>query len=169
MNSRAANESSLVVSFIHLAEMEPVLATFLPEAPAEMLRILDRAAQQVVFHQYPNYERVLEMALRSSAIHVRISDLPLVEPLRDLRQMHLNQLVRVQAVVSSVGLVMPQLDLVKYNCLKCGAIIGPFTQTPSNELKPGPCLECQSNGPFEINMGQVSSLSNVIQYYKYNA
>ena len=62
-----------------LASMEQVLAYFLPEAPAEMLLNLDEAATEVVFSMYPNYERIAQ------SIHVRISDLPLIEEIRSLR------------------------------------------------------------------------------------
>ncbi len=46
--------------------------------------------------------------------------------------------------------------MIKYDCLKCGFILGPFYQKQDQEVKPGTCPECQANGPFEINMEQVS-------------
>jgi len=45
--------------------------------------------------------------------------------------------------------------MVKYNCSKCSFILGPFFQSQNQEVKPGSCPECQSLGPFEINMEQV--------------
>ena len=59
--------------------MEHVLAYFLPEAPAEMLKIFDEAAKDIVLNMYPNYDKIVK------EIHVRISDLPLIEDLRSLR------------------------------------------------------------------------------------
>ena len=50
-----------------------VLAYFLPEAPAEVLKIFDEGARDVVFLQYQNYEKI------HKEINVRISDLPLIE------------------------------------------------------------------------------------------
>ena len=85
-------------------------------------------------------------------IHVRITDLPLVEELRSLRQLHLNQLIRTSGVVTSSTGVLPQLSLIKYDCDKCSYILGPFVQTQNQETKPGVCPECQSRGPFNINM-----------------
>ena len=44
------------------------------------------------------------------------------------------------------------MSIIKFNCQKCGFTLGPFTQNQENEVKPGSCPECQSNGPFELNM-----------------
>ncbi|KAM6197342.1 LOW QUALITY PROTEIN: DNA replication licensing factor MCM2 [Sarcoramphus papa] len=140
------NRESLVVNYEDLAAQEHVLAYFLPEAPAEMLKIFDEAAKEVVLAMYPKYDRIAQ------EIHVRISHLPLVEELRSLRQLHLNQLIRTSGVVTSCTGVLPQLSMVKYNCSKCSFILGPFFQSQNQEVKPGSCPECQSLGPFEINM-----------------
>lgn len=71
------------------------------------------------------------------------------------RQLHLNQLIRTSGVVTSCTGVLPQLSMVKYNCNKCSFILGPFFQSQNQEVKPGSCPECQSLGPFEINMEEV--------------
>ena len=73
------------------------------------------------------------------------------------RQLHLNQLIRTSGVVTSCTGVLPQLCMVKYDCVKCGFVLGPFYQSQNQEVKPGTCPECQSLGPFEINMEQVIS------------
>lgn len=140
------NKESLAVNYEDLAAREHVLAYFLPEAPAEMLKIFDEAAKEVVLVMYPKYDRI------AHEIHVRISHLPLVEELRSLRQLHLNQLIRTSGVVTCCTGVLPQLSMVKYNCNKCNFILGPFFQSQNQEVKPGSCPECQSLGPFEINM-----------------
>lgn len=77
--SRLENKESLLVNYEELASREHVLAYFLPEAPAEMLKILDEAAKEVVLAMYPKYDRI------AHEIHVRIGNLPLVEELRSLR------------------------------------------------------------------------------------
>ncbi|KAJ8786206.1 hypothetical protein J1605_006426 [Eschrichtius robustus] len=140
------NRESLVVNYEDLAAREHVLAYFLPEAPAELLQIFGEAALEVVLAMYPKYDRI------ASRVHVRISHLPLVEELRSLRQLHLNQLIRTSGVVTSCTGVLPQLSMVKYNCNKCGFVLGPFCQSQNQEVKPGSCPECQSAGPFEVNM-----------------
>ncbi|XP_041080079.1 DNA replication licensing factor mcm2 [Polyodon spathula] len=140
------NRESLVVNYEDLAAREHVLAYFLPEAPAEMLKIFDEAAKEVVLAMYPKYDRI------AHEIHARICNLPLVEELRSLRQLHLNQLIRTSGVVTCCTGVLPQLSMVKYNCNKCNFLLGPFFQSQNQEVKPGSCPECQSLGPFEINM-----------------
>ncbi|XP_064614879.1 DNA replication licensing factor mcm2-like [Liolophura sinensis] len=143
-----ANRESLVIDYNMLASAEQVLAYFLPEAPAEMLINFDEAAKEVVFNMYPNYEKI------AKEIHVRIAELPLIEELRSLRQLHLNQLIRTSGVVTSSTGVLPQLSVIKYDCNKCNFVLGPFYQSQNQEVKPGSCPECQSLGPFEINMEQ---------------
>nr|CAD7408822.1 unnamed protein product [Timema poppensis] len=142
------NQSSFIVEFPILANKEQVLAFFLPEAPFEMLKIFDEVAKDLVLTIFPSYGRV------TSEIHVRISELPLVEELRSFRKIHLNQLVRTTGVVTATTGVLPQLSVVKYDCSKCGYVLGPFVQSQSSEVKPGSCPECQSTGPFMINMEQ---------------
>ncbi|KAL1396314.1 hypothetical protein pipiens_010602 [Culex pipiens pipiens] len=142
------NKSSFVVSYTDLANNQHVLAYFLPEAPFQMLEIMDKVAKEMVLSIYPTYERV------TNEVHVRISDLPLVEELRTFRKLHLNQLVRTLGVVTATTGVLPQLSVIKYDCVKCGYVLGPFVQSQNTEVKPGSCPECQSGGPFSINMEQ---------------
>jgi len=142
------NKSSFEVDYNILASECQVLAYFLPEAPTEVLEIFDEAAKTVVLNMFPHYERI------AKDIHVRISELPLEEDLRSLRQLHLNQLIRTSGVVSGSSGVLPQLSMIKYDCVKCGYVVGPFYQSQNEETKPGTCPECQSLGPFEINQEQ---------------
>ncbi|KAK5650844.1 hypothetical protein RI129_001873 [Pyrocoelia pectoralis] len=142
------NESSFVVEFPTLAREQHVLALFLPEAPTPMLEIFSKVAKEIVLSMYPSYERV------TSEVHVRISELPLIEELSVLRKLHVNQLIRTVGVVSATTGILPQLSVVKYDCKKCGFILGPFVQTQDEEVQPGACPECHSMGPFMINMEQ---------------
>lgn len=73
------NKSSFELDYNKLASEEHVLAYFLPEAPLEMLSIFDEATKSIVLAMYPQYERI------AKDIHVRITDLPLVEDIRSLR------------------------------------------------------------------------------------
>ena len=73
------------------------------------------------------------------------------------RQIHLNTMIRIGGVVTRRSGVFPQLQQVKYDCNKCGAILGPFFQNSYSEIKVGSCPECQSKGPFTVNIEQVSS------------
>merc|ERR1719322_540892 len=142
------NGASFEVDYNILASEYQVLAYFLPEAPTEMLQIFDSAAKSVVLSMFPRYELI------QKEIHVRITELPLVEELRSLRQLHLNQLIRTGGVVTASTGVLPQLSIIKYNCNKCNYVLGPFVQNQNQETLPGTCPECQSQGPFEVNMEQ---------------
>lgn len=140
------NKASFVVVFAELANHQHVLAYFLPEAPMQMFEIFDKVAMEMVLSIFPSYERV------TTEIHVRVSELPLVEELRTFRKLHLNQLVRTLGVVTSTTGVLPQLSVIKYDCVKCGYILGPFVQNQNSEVKPGSCPECQSAGPFSVSL-----------------
>ncbi|KAF1745531.1 hypothetical protein MXB_192 [Myxobolus squamalis] len=140
------NGQSLIVDYNVLVIHYQILAYFLPEAPVEMLEIFNDAAKEVVLLMYPRYERII------TDVYVRIANLPIIEEIRSLRQLHLDQLIRTTGVVVSSTGVLPQLNSVKYDCNKCNHVLGPFLQMPGQEVKPGSCPECQSKGPFEVNM-----------------
>ena len=139
------NAESLEVSYDHLSASKAILAYFLANAPAEVLTIFDQVAMDVTLLHYPDYERI------HSEIHVRISDLPVHYTLRQLRQTHLNCLVRVTGVVTRRTGVFPQLKYVRFNCTKCGTILGPFQQESNVEVRISYCQNCQSRGPFTLN------------------
>ncbi|RMZ77593.1 hypothetical protein DV737_g4243, partial [Chaetothyriales sp. CBS 132003] len=139
------NSESLEVSYDHLAATKAILAYFLANAPTEMLRIFDRAAFDVVKLHYPNYELI------HPDIHVRISDLPVRYTLRQLRQSHLNCLVRVSGVVTRRTGVFPQLQLIYFKCQACHASLGPFAQeSTTSEVKLTYCSNCSKKGSFTV-------------------
>lgn len=113
-----------------------------------MLEMFDTVALEVILIFYPSYERI------HNEIHVRITDLPTNMTLRDLRQGNLNCLVRVSGVVTRRSGVFPQLKYVKFDCGKCGAVLGPFFQDTTKELKVSFCSACESRGPFTVNSEQ---------------
>lgn len=140
------NAQSFELEYPILAEKQPALALFVVECPQQMFDIFNEAAREVVLSMYPNYTKI------QNEIFVRIRDLAISEDIRKLRQVHLNQLIRTQGVVSSATGIIPQLGLVKFDCLKCKYILGPFVQNQDSDIKPGTCPGCQSLGPFAINM-----------------
>jgi DNA replication licensing factor MCM2 len=139
------NAESLEVAYEHLSNSKAILAYFLANSPAEILKIFDEVAMEVTLLHYPDYERI------HSEIHVRISDLPVHYTLRQLRQTHLNCLVRVSGVVTRRSGVFPQLKYVKFDCAKCGMVLGPFQQESNVEVRISYCQNCQSRGPFTLN------------------
>lgn len=140
------NSESLEINYRHLIESKAIIALFLAKAPEEMLKIFDTVAMEATQLHYPEYTRI------HSEIHVRISDFPSILNLRALREIHLNSLVRVSGVVTRRTGVFPQLKYVKFNCLKCGSILGPYYQDSNEEIKISFCTNCRSKGPFRTNM-----------------
>ena len=122
-----------------------------------MLTIFDEVALNAILVYYPSYERI------HSEVHVRIADLPLSSTLRDLRRSNLNNLVRVSGVVTRRSGVFPQLKYVKFDCKKCGAVLGPFYQDASREVKISYCANCESKGPFAVNSEQVRRFLSVLR------
>ncbi|PVH21839.1 hypothetical protein CXQ85_000832 [Candidozyma haemuli] len=139
------NAESLDVSYNHLADSKAILALFLATSPTEMLKIFDIVAMEATELHYPNYSQI------HSEIHVRISNFPNALSLRDLREKNLNQLVKVSGVVTRRTGVFPQLKYVKFDCLKCHAVLGPFIQDSNTEVKMTYCTNCASKGPFKMN------------------
>lgn len=139
------NSESLEVNYRHLAESKAIIALFLAKCPSEMLKIFDLVAMEATELHYPDYARI------HSEIHVRISDFPTIHNLRELREINLNSLVRVTGVVTRRTGVFPQLKYVKFNCLKCGSVLGPFFQDSNEEIRISFCTNCKSKGPFSMN------------------
>ena len=114
-----------------------------------MLPIFDEVALDTILLFYPSYTRI------HAEVHVRITELPTSYTLRDLRQNNLDALVRVSGVVTRRTNVFPQLKYVKFDCRKCGEVLGPFFQEAMKEIKVGHCPNCESRGPFSVNSEQV--------------
>lgn len=139
------NAESLEVSYDHLADSKAILALFLATSPTEMLKIFDIVAMEATELHYPNYSQIHQ------EIHVRITNFPNLLTLRDLRESNLNSLIKVSGVVTRRTGVFPQLKYVKFDCLKCGAVLGPFVQDSNTEVKISFCTNCRAKGPFRIN------------------
>jgi Predicted ATPase involved in replication control, Cdc46/Mcm family len=139
------NSESLDVSYDQLADSKAILALFLATSPTEMLKLFDIVAMEVVELNYPNYAQIHQ------EIHVRVINFPNKLNLRDLRENNLNQLVKIGGVVTRRTGVFPQLKYVKFDCLKCGVVLGPFIQDSNTEVRISFCTNCQSKGPFKIN------------------
>lgn len=123
----------------------PILAYFVLNAPNAMLPIFDAVALELTLEMFDEYARI------HSVIHVRITDLPPLEALRDLRHTHINCLVAVSGVVSRRTGVFPQVKVAWYNCNKCGELLGPFDQDTRNDISINMCPGCHGHGPFSLN------------------
>jgi len=140
------NRQSLEVSYLHLSQAVPVLAIWVADLPATLLELFNEEAMAVVQTMFPAYKKV------HSDVFVRIKSLPIVDSLRELRQIHLNALIKVSGVVTRRTAVYPQLKMVKFKCTKCGYSMGPFTQPDGKPISINSCISCTSNGPFNLDM-----------------
>lgn len=145
------NAESLEISFVDLSDAAPFIALCLNACPAEMLQLMSDAIMRCVLIYFPEYDSIHE------EVHARVTHLPTSISLRDLRMHHLNTLVRVRGVVTRRSDVFPQLKYVKFNCKKCGGILGPFYQDRYQDIKVNFCPNCESRGPFEVNSDNVSA------------
>ncbi|KAL3908646.1 MAG: hypothetical protein SGARI_002968, partial [Bacillariaceae sp.] len=117
----SSNLQSLHISYDHLMEAEPLLAVWLADAPWDMLNLLDLAVTNHTFMLFPSYKEIKDH------VHVRISEIPIMDSLRDLRRTHLEHLVKVHGVVTRRGGVYPLLLYPVYKCLnkQCNFVVYP--------------------------------------------
>jgi len=147
------NKRSLEVVFQHLSQEQPVLGIWIADCPKDLLKIFNSEVMKIISYSYPQYSSI------HKNVFVRIVDLPLSDKLRDLRQEHLNAFIRVRGVVTRRTSVFPQLKYVKWNCLGCGQVIGPFTvESEGPPTAPNSCPNCQKKR-FSIN-GQQTLYAN---------
>ncbi|KAG9134675.1 hypothetical protein Leryth_001001 [Lithospermum erythrorhizon] len=144
----AVNKCSLEIDYKQFIYIHPNIAIWLADAPQSVLEVMEEVANKVVFSQHPNYKKIHQK------IYVRITNLPVYDQIRNIRQIHLNTMIRIGGVVTRRSGVFPQLQQVKYDCNKCGSVLGPFFQNSYSEVKVGSCPECQSKGPFTVNVEQ---------------
>lgn len=141
----AANQQTLQVSYLHLMEAEPVLAFWVADAPRDMLDVLNEAATRHTLSLFPSYNAI------KTDIHVRISEVPILDSLRDLRRSHLDSLVKVHGVVTRRSQVYPQLQLAHYTCNNCKGTQGPFRVDghgtgAAQTYMPDSCPFCEIDG-----------------------
>jgi DNA replication licensing factor MCM2 len=158
----ASNLSTLQVSYLHLMESEPVLAVWLVDAPKDMLEVLNEAATRHTLMLFNAYNAI------KKEIHVRISDVPIMDSLRDLRRSHLDCLVKVLGVITRRGTVYPSLQLAHYRCLSCKSTQGPFRVEEEGEnvvrtYEPDECPVCEGT-MFKLD----PSLSQYRNFQKVN-
>lgn len=140
------SRTSLNVDFMHLANFSRVLYQWTVLQPKPMIEIFNKVAYELVCQRQPNFD-----LLWSKEVYVRFENIPVEEKLRGLTKASLDTLIYIKGVVTRRTGVFPQLKQVMYDCLKCGALIGPFFINEEKEFKPESCQNCSSKGPFAIN------------------
>lgn len=143
----ASNKASLEVSYRHLADMQSLLAVWLSDLPQKMLDIFDEVLLDVVLRNFPSYNQI------ATGTRVRITNLPLADKLRDLRQADLGSLIRVTGVVTRITGVLPLMSKTAYDCRHCGATAGVFVceSLGMPASRPHTCLACEELKGFSIN------------------
>ena len=112
-----------------------------------MLPILNTVASEIVQEIYPDYTEQFHQE-----IYVRISELPVEDKLRELRQVHLNALIKFKGVVTKRTQVFPQYAKIFFKC-QCGDVKGPIYDADPYEARKSlaKCIVCHSNGPYTVD------------------
>lgn len=144
------NLQSLYIVYHDFSRIYPTLAIWLAEEPSLMLPILDDVAMDVLLQVYPDYQQVHQQ------VFVRIRDLPVQDKLRDLRQSHLNALVKIRGVVTKRTSVFPELKELYYECANCKDQRGPVYHNTGDDARQmlGQCTLCQTKGKWDIMEGK---------------
>ena len=116
------NKQSFEVNFTDLASKQPNLAIWLAEEPMHMIPILNTVACEIVQEIFPDYTDQFQ------EIYVRINELPVEDKVRELRQVHLNALIKFRGVVTKRTQVFPQYNQMYFRC-QCGDLKGPICDT----------------------------------------
>lgn len=138
------NEESLYVDYLDLENFDDLFIKSLLTKPEDTLFLLDKGLELAIKEFFPNYFKI------KPKVHVRIINLPVLESIRGLRNLHLNTLVKVNGIVTRVSNILPQINVVKFICTKCNGTFGPYV-VDRPDFKPNSCFECNSKGPFLIN------------------
>ncbi|ADM11370.1 DNA replication licensing factor Mcm2 [Encephalitozoon intestinalis ATCC 50506] len=139
------NLESIEVSYLDIEEESTDLLKLLNQHAEMTIEVMDQALSEVVRMHFPNYHLI------KPKVHARVVDLPVSDSIRSLRNSHLGKLVRVNGVVTRRSGVFPLYSIVKFSCLKCKSVFGPFV---ASSFKPTHCFECQSKGPFTVSTSE---------------
>ncbi|BFG14622.1 hypothetical protein CerSpe_008960 [Prunus speciosa] len=119
-----ANKCSLEIDYKQFIGTHPNIAIWLADAPQPVLEVMEDVAKNVVFSLHPNYKRIHQK------IYVRVTNLPVYDQIHNIRQIHLNTMIRI------------------------GGIVTRRFRNSYSEVKVSSCPECQSKGLFSVNIEQ---------------
>jgi DNA replication licensing factor MCM2 len=112
--------------------------------PSLILPELNNIAYSIACKNFASYKEMFP------EVYVRITDLPIMDHIRDLRYTHLGKFIKIRGVITIRSEVFSQLKKIFYKCYRCGLIKGPFYINSVNNVNLGNCASCQSTGPFPI-------------------
>ena len=139
------NKQSFQIYFRDLSNKKPNLAIWLAEEPALVIPIFNVVALDLVTELYPHYSQI------HNELFVRVDGLPVEDKIRELRQVHLNALVKFRGVVTKRTGVFPEYSEIYFSC-NCGYVKGPFFGSNVYEVRLtiGTCVVCQAKGPYTV-------------------
>lgn len=141
----AENRESLFVSYLDMQSFDEMLIKVLVVSAESALAVFDEALQIVVSSIFPNY------SLIKSRVNIRITDVPVYEELRELRNENLGSLIQIKGIVTRRTGVYPRTYSAKYQCMSCNSIFGPFFIENQEDFRPSNCPDCGKRGPFKIS------------------
>lgn len=104
------NKQSFQIDFRDLSNKVPTIAIWLAEEPALVIPMFNVEAGSLVAEMYPDYHNTHQH------IFVRVDCLPVEDKLRELRQVHLNALVKFRGVVTKRTGVFPEYSEMYFAC-----------------------------------------------------
>lgn len=115
--------------------------------PKDTLLVLDEVATELAVSLFRSrYQNNKENFI----LKVRITNLPTSDNLRDLRQVHLNCLVKVRGVITRRSEVLPQIVSLSFDCLGCNTRLGPYIRDDQSQLAVEICPNCNKRGNFPL-------------------
>ncbi|GKV47172.1 hypothetical protein SLEP1_g54090 [Rubroshorea leprosula] len=99
-----ANKCSLEIDYKQFISVHPNIAIWLADAPQSVLEVMENVARSVIFSLHPNYKNI------HKNIYIRITNLPVYDQIWNIRQIHLNTMIRFRGVVTRRSGVFPHLQ-----------------------------------------------------------
>ncbi|KAM0679066.1 MCM DNA helicase complex subunit [Binucleata daphniae] len=140
-NMCTQNLESIYISYIDLEKQISENINQLIKNTESFMAVLNSCLNKIVKELFPNYNYIKNL------VHVRITNVPNLEDIRSLRNIHIGTLVKVRGVVTRRSVPMSQPSLVTYRCGKCSSTFGPLV---FNADVSRICINCQSKGPHTI-------------------
>ncbi|MEM0253804.1 MAG: minichromosome maintenance protein MCM [Candidatus Bathyarchaeia archaeon] len=136
--------TSLIVEFEDIQAFDQSLADVLLEKPEYVLKYADKAAQEQLRIESPEYAE-------KNQVTVRIVNLPDKTPLRKLGAAHIGKMVMVEGIIVRATPVRPMVMKAAFRCRSCDSITyvdqtGQFLRTPLVCSNPS----CRRRGPFDF-------------------
>ena len=75
---------------------------------------INYVAYKIAVKNYPAFKSMRH------EVFVKITDLPFVDPIRELRYTHLGKLIQVRGVITIRSEVLNKMKKVTYKCVRCG-------------------------------------------------